>query len=317
MAAAPATSPERGRSGATARDFFLWAGAIAALYGAVGSLVALLFAIVDRAYPDPLAFRYGAEGAFAAMAGVIVLVPTAIVLLHLIRRILRAEPSRVDSWVRRWALVLTVFIAAATALVDLIVILTAFLSGDLSVRFGLKALLLLLIAVTVATHFLVDLRGYWIAYPRRASSVALGALALAVASIVAGFLVIGTPGQARAYRLDAQRVSDLQTLQYQVLDAYQRTGAVPEDVAAVEDPLSGFALPVDPETGSAYRYARTGPLSFELCALFSGPTQALTEASHTRLPHVPVPAEENWQHGEGETCFARTIDPERYPLYER
>jgi hypothetical protein len=27
--------------------------------------------------------------------------------------------------------------------------------------------------------------------------------------------------------------------------------------------------------------------------------------------------DENWQHEAGATCFTRTIDPERYPVFEK
>lgn len=306
----------------TPRDFFLWAGAVIALYGSVLSLITLLFEYVNHAFPDPLAYwgdPYG--GAVrAAMAGVIVLVPTTLILLRIIRGTIKKDPTKAEVWVRRWALVLTVFIAVAVILIDLITLITTFLGGELSARFGVKVLIVLLIALGVFLHFLADLRGYWIANAKKANLVGIGVGVLALVAVVAGFFVIGTPTDIRMLRYDEQKVSDLQGMQYQIVNYYQQKGALPEDLAALNDPLSGYQLPQDPQSGEGYRYAVTDTLSFELCATFNRKTPDTRGQGSYPSRDVAYPSQmmdENWEHGAGETCFSRTIDPERYPLFEK
>lgn len=306
----------------TPRDFFLWAGAVIALYGSVLSLITLLFEYVNHAFPDPLAYwgdPYG--GAVrAAMAGVIVLVPTTLILLRIIRGTIKKDPTKAEIWVRRWALVLTVFIAVAVILIDLITLITTFLGGELSARFGMKVLIVLLIALGVFLHFLADLKGYWIANAKKANLVGIGVGALALVAVVAGFFVIGTPTDIRMLRYDEQKVSDLQGMQYQIVNYYQQKGALPEDLAALNDPLSGYQLPQDPQSGEGYRYAVTDTLSFELCATFNRETPDTRGQGSYPSRDVAYPSQmmdENWEHGTGETCFSRTIDPERYPLFEK
>lgn len=306
----------------TPRDFFLWAGAVIALYGSVLSLITLLFEYVNQAFPDPLASwgdPYG--GAVrAAMAGVIVLVPTTLVLLRIIRGIIAKDPSKTEIWVRRWALVLTVFIAVAVILIDLITLITTFLGGELSARFGTKVLIVLLVAAGVFLHFLADLKGYWIANAKKANLVGIGVGALALVAVVAGFFVIGTPTDIRMLRYDEQKVSDLQGMQYQIVNYYQQKGALPEDLASLNDPLSGYLLPQDPQSGEGYHYAVTDTLSFELCATFNRETPDTRGQGSYPSRDVAYPSQmldENWEHGAGETCFSRTIDPERYPLFEK
>lgn len=305
----------------TPRDFFLWAGAVLALYGSVISLITLYFEYVDRTFPDPLAYfgdPYG--GAVrAAMAGVIVLVPTTIVLLRIIRKSIEKEPGKRDLWVRRWALVLTVFIAVAVILIDLITLITTFLGGELTTRFALKVAVVLLIAAGVFMHFLADLKNYWIENGRKAAMVGAGVLTLTLLSVGAGFIIIGTPGEIRMLRYDEQKVSDLQSIQYQVVNYYQQKGTLPEDLSQLNDPISSFMTPSDPQTGEAYRYAVTGALAFELCATFNEPTPDVSGQGDYASPRVAFAPEPNdiWKHDSGETCFARTIDPERYPLFEK
>jgi len=320
MEHAPAGAP--GSSKTSPRDFFLWAGAVIALYGSVISFIALLFEYVNHAFPDPLAYwgdPYG--GAVrAAMAGVIVLVPTTLVLLRIIRKTIEKEPGKADIWVRRWALVLTVFIAVATILIDLITLITTFLGGDLTARFGLKVAVVLLVAAGVFMHFLADLKGYWIANGKKASLVGAGVGVLALAAVVSGFFIIGSPSDIRALRYDERKVGDLQGIQYQVVNYYQQKGEVPESLDFLNDPISSYMVPTDPETGAAYTYEKTGTLSFQLCADFNRPTpDTRGQGSYPMrdMAHPGMGMDENWQHGEGQACFARTIDPERYPLFEK
>ena len=137
-------------------------------------------------------------------------------------------------------------------------------------------------------------------------------------TVAAGFFIIGTPGQARLYRFDEQKVQDLQNIQYQVVYYWQQKQKLPATLADLEDPISGFMVPVDAQTGQAYPYKPTGALSFQLCAVFNAETR-VNYGANNRTMAVPAPIGgkpgviDNWQHSVGETCFDRTIDPERYP----
>lgn len=312
-------APERSKT--TPRDFFLWAGLVLSLYGSIISLIALLFAYVDHAFPDPLAWYGDPYGGAvrAAMAGVLVLVPTTLILSRVIRKTIANDVSRAEIWVRRWALVLTIFIAVAIILIDLITLITTFLGGELTIRFGLKVAIVLLISSGVFLHYLADLKGYWFANKKKADLVGYGVGTLAFLSVVAGFFVIGTPTDLRMIRYDEQKVSDLQSIQYQVLNYYQQKGVLPESLGALSDPLSSYMTPVDPQTGAAYGYRVTDTLSFELCGTFNRPTpdtkgQGAYPSRDVAYPSGPL---ESFEHGVGETCFSRTIDPELYPVFEK
>src|SRR3989344_1780112 len=158
----------------TPKDFFLWAGAMVTLYAGVISFITLLFNYINYSFPDPLRYYsdpYSSSIPYA-MASLIVLTPVFMVLMRIIRRNISADASRGEIWVRRWALFLTVFVAGATIVVDLIVLLTTFLSGEsLTAAFMLKVLVVLLVAGAGFMHFLADLRGYWIKEPAKARMV--------------------------------------------------------------------------------------------------------------------------------------------------
>jgi len=308
----------------TPKDFFLWAGAMVALYGSVISFITLLFEYINHTFPDPLLDYYidpYSGGIRFAMASLIVLVPVTIILMRYIRKDIARDPAKNDLWVRRWALVLTVFLAGAAVVGDLITLINYFLGGDLTTRFGLKVLVLLLVAGGVFLHFLADLRGYWNANPGRAKQVGIGAGIAVLASIIAGFFILGSPMEMRLIRFDYQKVSDLQNIQWQIINYWQQKESLPAAIEDIEDPLSGYLVPRDPQTGEAYVYKRNSPLDFTLCATFN--KEGIGDPySYPSRPISAVPGKSNmengtWDHGAGEVCFDRSIDPERYPPYSK
>src|SRR5665811_1340717 len=127
------------------------------------------------------------------------------------------DSSRNEIWVRRWAIILTLFLASVAMIGDLITLLTTFLSGEaLTTAFLLKVLVIILISAGVFMHFIADLNGYWDANPSYRMMIRIAVAVLAVVTIVSGFFIVGTPAQARLARYDAQKVSDLQNIQSQV-----------------------------------------------------------------------------------------------------
>jgi hypothetical protein len=310
----------------TPKDFFLWAGAMVGLYGSVVSFITLIFAYIDQAFPDALSGSYyynydPYSGSIRfAMASLIVLVPVTILLLNLIRKDIVLEHAKADLWVRRWALFLTLFLAGLAMVIDLITLINYFLGGELTTRFVLKVATILLVAAGVFMHFLADYWGYWIKFPSRARSVGIAAAVLVLLSIVSGFFIIGSPAQVRLQRFDSQKVTDLQNIQWQIINYYQTKGALPANLDALKDPISNNMIPQDPQTNADYVYrVTTAPYSFELCATFN--TDSTRDLSNPSIAR-PYPADmgvegENWSHAVGEKCFSRTIDPERYPVYPK
>jgi hypothetical protein len=80
----------------TPKDFFLWAGAMVALYASVIAFITLLFEYINHIFPDPLDYYVDpySGGIRFAMASLIVLVPVAIFLMRLIRSDMAREPIK-------------------------------------------------------------------------------------------------------------------------------------------------------------------------------------------------------------------------------
>lgn len=313
------------KSKVTPKDFFLWVGAVASLYGGIVAFIALIFDYINHSFPDPVTNTYYPEAYSASIsyesAALIVLTPVFLILMRLIRSDIARDVSRRDIWIRRWALFLTLFLAGATMVIDLIVLVNTYLQGeDITAGFFLKVIAIFLVMGLAFMHFLADLRGYWEREPARARMTNWAVGILVLATIIAGFFIIGTPQQMRAQKQDVIRIQDLQNIQWQVVNYWQQKEEVPSTLLDVNDPISGNIIPIDPQTKESYEYKVTGTLSFKLCATFATRGGGIENASLAR-PAVPMWAvvkglPDNWQHDAGRTCFDRTIDPERYPPFK-
>ena len=135
-------------------------------------------------------------------------------------------------------------------------------------------------------------------------------------SIVAGFFIVGSPATERMRKIDDQRVSDLQNIQWQIVNFWQKKERLPESLDELKDDVSGWSAPVDPETGKPYEYAINGELSFALCADFSleGGAESGGDYYSIALPGGYIGG---WEHPKGRHCFERTVDPELYPSFQK
>lgn len=141
-------------------------------------------------------------------------------------------------------------------------------------------------------------------------SVVIGVVTVAVA---AGFFMVGSPLEQRLRRFDERRVSDLQTIQWEIINYWQKKQSLPVSLSMLRDDIRGFVPPQDPETAAEYEYALQSANSFSVCAVFSMPI-----AANTISRTIPMAMDgDTWAHGAGRTCFNRTIDKDLYPPFPK
>jgi len=304
----------------TPLDFFLVLGMIAALYVSVGSLLTLLFDIINYQFPDALAYYadpYSGSMRFA-VASLVILFPIYLLITWYLDRDYTTYPEKRVFAVRRWLIFFTLFIAGVGVIIDLIVLINTFLGGEITTRFILKVLAVLAVAGGVFWYYILDIRRD---IRPRLFMMLSGAFVLI--SIVGSFFIMGSPTTQRDYRFDARRVSDLQQLQWQVANHWQQKEKLPLALSELEDALQGIIIPKDPETGIPYEY-RIVPgknLTFELCATFAQPSRDLKGRGAYDGIGMSSPYPRGggfddapyFKHGEGKGCFERTIDPDLFP----
>ena len=136
---------------------FLHLVAFTALYSVAISLVLLFFTYIEFWFPDP-AMRKSTSAVDAALSGIRIELATLMVSYPLfllawsyLLREVQQNPEKAKSGVRRWLSFLSLFVGAVTIMSDVICAVYYFVEGDLTVRFLLKVLTLL---VTTGSIFL-------------------------------------------------------------------------------------------------------------------------------------------------------------------
>ena len=314
---------------AAPRDIFLHLLNLAAFYISAVSYITLLITYINVILPDPLHYRFGNQDSiFWATSLLLVAFPTHLATAYILERDFKQTRAKRDLRVRRWLLYGTLFVAAVTMLGDTSVLIYNFLRGELTLRFFLKVMVVLLVAAAVFGYYYWELKRREFAkgwLNLRMLAIASGSLV--IASIIGGFFIVGTPGMQRARRLDEQRVSDLSGLQSTVIDYWVRKEQLPDGLDTLYEPVLGYNFPRDPDTGRPYEYHKTGDLSFEICADFQSERTGQDEYGYApkyypeARPHAYAPGEQigpaYWNHGMGRACFLRTIDPKLYkPITE-
>ena len=302
----------------SARDVFSYLLLIAMFIVGVVSFLTLLFQYINIQFPDQLDYWWR-EGSLQAIRGAIsalvVSWPVMILMSIFIGKDLRADEGKQNIWIRKWLLHLMIFVAALAIIIDLITLINTYLDGEISIRFGLKVLAVLLVSIAVFWYYLWELKREPAKMTKVTMWAAIASSIVIVVAIAASLFVVGSPAKQRDARLDQTRVSDLQTIQSSLIDYWRDKEALPENLAAMEDDIIGYRNPADPESSEAYEYTVTGELTFQLCATF----MTVSDGSDKNIYATPMMYDfgymgENfdvWSHGMGRVCFDRTIDPDR------
>jgi hypothetical protein len=278
----------------SAREAFLCLVLFTALYLSAYHLGSLLFQFVERALPDPAAgdsdlrFR---ETLRWSISFLVIAFPVFLYTARLLARSSARAPAKEISRVRKWLTYLTLFLAAGTLVGDCTTLVYNLLSGELTLRFALKVLVVAALAGGIFGHYLGELRRDEQEGPPQASRLFTWAASGAVVlCLIISFALLDSPSQERVRRLDGRRVEELRALAG-ALDLYwSRRGALPGALDALAQEQGFAPQATDPATGRPYEYRVLGASTYELCAEFERPAEEGDPAGF-------------WSHGAGRHCF--------------
>jgi hypothetical protein len=143
----------------TPKDVFYHLLSIVTLYMSAISFIALLFQLINTWFPDPLSYSYMSESAIRWSAAILIVsFPVYLLLMWLINKDIQVNSALREIRVRKWLGYLTLFIAAITVIVDVGTLVYNLLGGELTVRFILKILTVLVVAGVIFFYYLKELR---------------------------------------------------------------------------------------------------------------------------------------------------------------
>jgi membrane protein YqaA with SNARE-associated domain len=260
------------------------------------ALGTLFFQIINVTFPDALDASYysanEASGAIHyAIAALLIGFPLYYFAMKLWFRKFREDEGRVESKLSKWLTYLVLLVTAVTMVGDLIAIVFTLLQGEITARFFLKAITILVIVGGIFGFYFLERRKiqYQRDIPQRVFQYfGRGVTLLILMGIALGFVVGGSPETARNRTFDQARANHLSTLSDCISQYAQSLGALPITLAELRQSsqysyCTGYTK--DPETNEAYEYRVVTPSKvqgttrvgeFELCATFALPSDQST-----------------------------------------
>lgn len=292
------------------KDIFLQLAAIITLYASAAGVLALLFQFIDIQIPDPLSHGSLESARYVirfAVSSLVIMFPMYVWVMKFLAGGYAAEPERKEIRIRKWLTYFTLFAAGLIIMGDLVALVNSFLNGELTTRFLLKVLSVFLVAGTVFWYYYWDIKDI---QPASMPVFRWAVVLIVIVVIVSAFFFVGSPKTERLRQFDRQRVNDLQTLQWELISYWQSKGEIPDTLFVLNNDITGFRVPVDPETEQPYGYEKRGDLTFNLCADFS----LVSRDESLEIQPVAKGLEDTWSHGQGRVCFERMIDPDFFKV---
>lgn len=289
-------------------------GSIVAVYVAVISLLLLCFNLINLLIPDSInsywSVRNAGMEARAAIAFLLVAMPTYIVLNRMVHRPKHHDAREYYAPLMRWLVYLSLFVGSVVLLAYAVGVIMQFLNGELTLRFISKSVVAILLIGATMGYYIYDAKGYWVTHKKQAQWVEYGVIGVVVAVILFSFTLIESPAVVREMSIDQQQVNDLREIEWRIEEMIQRDEEVPMSIAelypdgrAPEAPLGREPYSVD-FTESSY----------SLCATFAHNDP---EAKPERQPMPPrtnpgvitytISNYGNWTYEAGRHCFERTV----------
>lgn len=305
----PASVPKATRS---SKSILLHASIVVSLYTCAWEVINILFSVINHAFPQSVqsySYFFGSSSISWPVSVTIVVFPVFILLSWIAEKMYISDTEGHFVKNKRDVIYVNLFVAGLILVGCLVTTLYYFIDGqDITSAFLLKVLSLVVLAGLAFGYYIMDLRNQLT--PSRRREWVIVATLVVIFSIATGFMVIGSPRTQRNQRVDAQRIADLQNIQSQVISYWQNKGVLPGAISDLNDSLTYYSLPKDPDTNVDYEYQRAGAFDFMLCAVFS-----VDQPSNTSYYYQS--GGDNWTYQRGRTCFKRSIDPQLYPVYSQ
>lgn len=330
-----------------ALDVFVYLGIGISLVVSITNLLQIVFRAIEQRWKDILDLSISLDvyssDVRMAIASLVVMYPIYLGLSWYVSKDIAKFLYKRDLKIRKVMIYIILFVSICTLIGTLVSVIYTYLGGELSVRFALKALAVFVVALSVFGYYLYSMRRDY-TKKTNVSFVASVLVTLAVVfSLVWSIMIIGTPSEMRAKRIDSNRLSDLSSLQMQIFNRFQATDKLPLTLSELNDAFQGYSVPVDPATGDVYKYKiieqpvvrmnyttnkkeLVSSAVFEICASFDTERESNT-VGVVGVKSVPTAGDAPyavsnyyyegdtspfWNHGVGETCFKRVITSDMY-----
>ena len=283
--------------------FFYMLSLVGLIFMAVATGL-ILFNIIDMSIADVNNY-FNDGGLKFGISALIIATPIYYILMWQINKHLRSGSLPKDSGVRRWLTYLILFVTSVVVIGWLIAIINMFLNGELTTKFILKALTVLIIAVIVLTYYLYDIKREVFTKNKVVIWYFYASLVLVIATFVSAFFFVESPTTARNRSYDQKIVDSFNMIDSAVNQYYLDNNTLPTDLQILINDKKYYLTTTDTMnqlTNQVYVYSVVNDKTYQLCADFKASTFDQTTEGDFRYMY-----DKRWSHDMGYQCIEQEV----------
>ncbi|MBU4082656.1 hypothetical protein KKB98_01765 [Patescibacteria group bacterium] len=260
----------------------------------------IVFQIINKKIVDVIQSRgqFSSDQLKFAISALIVSAPIFYITARQIFKNLFSGALDKDSQIRKWLTYFILLISSVVMTGWLIAVVNAFLDGELTLKFILKALTAIGIAAIVFTFYLYDIKRENVmgAKDNVIRAYFYGSLAIVIAVFASSLFIVESPTATRDRKKDNEVLSKLQSLDNSIRNYYLENEKLPVDFGEL---MAEFNYLGDKDF-KELEYVVKEEKTFELCANFRISNEDESDISHDIYG-------KEWRHDAGRQCFERKI----------
>ncbi|MDA3839810.1 MAG: DUF5671 domain-containing protein [Patescibacteria group bacterium] len=293
----------------SAKFAFFYLLSLASLISMALAVGNIIFQIINKNIVDILnefSSSYSSSTLRFAIASILVSAPIYYLSTITINKSLKKGELKEDSEIRRWLTYLIMFASFMVLSGWFIGVVFNFLGGELSLKFGLKALTAIGIAAAIFSYYFYDIRRHDI--EEKKDKVVLSyfysTLLIVVVALISAFIFVESPTEARERRIDNEILSRLDNINMGLEQYYLENSGLPEtlDEMLQESSFIKSDKIKDPRKNEVFQYEVIEDREYKICANFS----LSNEGSDSDYSYAYL--NERWPHPLGEYCFTKNVE---------
>lgn len=266
----------------------------------------IAFQVINKAVADALVgFQgYADEIMKFAISAIIIAAPLFYWMLTLIKKAMKKGELKNDAGVRRWLTYFILFVSAVVAIGWLIGTINSWLSGELSLKFILKTLSVLLITGVIFSYYFYDIRQGAKTSKLINRIYLFVSVALVVGAFITSFFFVESPQNTRIRLYDQNITNDLSVIDSSINSYYAKNKALPADLNKLVETNDYYLTKSqlgDKAGTQQYVYDIQDSTHYELCATFKMKTKDLPANSSQYF-------DPRFLHEAGYYCFKLQAD---------
>jgi hypothetical protein len=279
--------------------FYYFLSLISLIFLAVSSAL-IIFEIIDRSVIDALSNNFTNQNTLRfGISAILISAPIFFLSVNLINKGLRRGEIEKDSSLRNWLTYFILFVSAVIILGSLIGIINSFLSGEITLKFVLQMITVVVISALVFSFYLYDIKREDVSGEDRTIKIFfISTLSLVLAIFISSWFFVESPKVARDRKADNQMMQNISIIESYVNDYYEENETLPENLENLDSVRYA-------ESVEGVEYNRLGGKEFELCADFK------TDSYESQRSINYYPGSSSRAYVKGWNCFEGNLWSEK------